>query len=70
MLLEDPYESLTKLYKLEQAFEAAVKHIVFKAENDSNLQSLENFQSDVRLFVSLHQEFKVKVDERISQYKD
>ena len=37
MLLEDPYESLTKLHKLEQAFEAAVKHIVFKAENDPNL---------------------------------
>ena len=37
MLLEDPYESLTKLHNLEQAFDAAVKHIIFKAENDPKL---------------------------------
>ena len=38
ILLNDPYESLTKLKKLELAFESAADHLSFKAEKDENLQ--------------------------------
>lgn len=43
LLLEDAYESLTKLKKLEQAFETSSRHLIFKAENDPQLQDVDYF---------------------------
>ncbi len=40
MLLKDDYESLTKLSKLEKAFETAVIHLEIKANNDENLREV------------------------------
>ena len=37
MLLKDDYESLTKLSKLEKAFETAVIHLEMKASDDEKL---------------------------------
>ena len=34
MLLEDPYESLTKLSKLKEAYLDALQHLRIKAQND------------------------------------
>ena len=43
MLLKDDYESLTKLSKLETAFETAVIHLEIKASDDEKLRDIAYF---------------------------
>ena len=43
MLLKDDYESLTKLSKLEKAFETAVIHLKMKASDDEKLHDIAYF---------------------------
>ena len=43
MLLKDDYESLTKLSKLEKAFETAVIHLEMKVSDDEKLQDIAYF---------------------------
>ena len=50
MLLEDPYESLTKLAKLKEAYFVAWQHLDLKAKNDPNLKEEQYFQEEVNLF--------------------
>ena len=46
MLLKDDYESLTKLSKLEKAFETAVIHLEMKASDDEKLQDIAYFWNE------------------------
>ena len=43
MLLKDDYESLTKLSKLEKAFETAIIHLEIKARDDEKLRDIAYF---------------------------
>ena len=47
MLLKDDYESLTKLSKLETAFETAVIHLEIKASDDEKLRDIAYFYNDI-----------------------
>lgn len=58
MLIDDPFESLTKLIKLKQAFEAAVRHMTLKFENDTLLQQSEYVESEVKHLEDCYQKFK------------
>ena len=68
LLLDDPYESLTKISKLEAAYFIAWKHLDFKAQNDPQLQDEAYFQTEIAMFKLRYDEFKADYDERVKQY--
>ena len=67
MLIDDPFESLTKLIKLKEAFRDAVRHMTLKFENDTLLQQSEYVESEVKNLEDCYLKFKTQVDARLNE---
>ena len=70
LLLEDPYESLTKLSKLKEAYYDAWQHLDIKAKNDEELKNLEYFRQQIDDFSLRYDDFKKVFDARVKEYQD
>ena len=70
MLFEDDYESLTKLTKLQWAYQTAVEHLEIKAQNDENLIVLDYFQREVDKMRENFDLFRNEVRTRLQEYRE
>ena len=70
LLLQDPYESLTKLSKLKEAYYDAWQHLDIKAKNDEELKNLDYFSKQIDDLHQKYEDFKKEFDKRVKDYQD